>query len=140
MKNQIKFTSTAQFIGALCFFFSGLLSFSSALRYSGLENDFMADNWGTPLVFLLTLLFGLGWWLENFSESLALNTDRKMALLAFCGTIFVYALIGLVSFRFVSSDFLRYAFLASGNIFLSGFLFRFSVIRPEVLVKLQERN
>ena len=140
MNTYSKFSSAMQFFLALVFLFNGLLWLTTSLTYNGSENHFSVENWVTPLVFLLTLLFGLGWWFGNAVENLILNKGRKIALFALFGLFLVYALIGLGSILFFPLGFLHYALLASSSIIFSGHFFRLSIIRPEILAKLQGRN
>ena len=137
MKNQSRFVSVGQFfLASVCLFIS-LLDFESALFSDGLENNFLADNRGIPLVILLTIIFGLGWWFESFIEHLVLSKGRKIAVLAIFGLIFVFVALGFGSLVFPPLGFLRNAMSASGYILMSGFFFRFSVARPEIIAKLQ---
>jgi len=129
-----------QFILALSFLFTTLLNFESALSYSGLENNYLAENWGMPLASFLTLIFGLGWWLEILVEKLALSQGRKPALFAYYGIVLIFALIMFSSLVFTPSGFLRYAISGCGYIFMSSFHFRFSAIHPETIAKLQKKN
>jgi len=139
MKNQANFVAAAQFVGALSFLFSGLLNFKSALSFDGLENNFLADNWGTPLIVFLTIIFGLGWWFEGVIENLVLSKGRKITLLALLVLFSVFVSLGFGSLILTPRGFLQSAMSASGYILMSGFFFRFSVIRSEVIAKLQFR-
>jgi hypothetical protein len=140
MKNQSKFLSATQFLVASGFLFGGLLMFTVALGFRGLKNDFLAENWEAPLVILLTLLFGVGWCLEILVERLMLNKGREVALLVLIGTVILYALIGLGSLLFLSLGFWRYVLLASDNIFVGGFFFRFSAMSPELAGRFRKRD
>jgi hypothetical protein len=140
MKSQIKFVLALQFFIASIFLFGGLLNFKNALTYTGLENNSLADNWGTSLVIFLSLIFGLGWWFENWIEYFISTNGRKMAILAFIGIGLAFTLIGLSSFMLTISDFFRISMRAIGYILISGFFFRFSAINPEVFAKLREGN
>ena len=138
MKNQNKFISSTQFIFASCMLFSGLLSFVGALKYRGLENNFLADNWEMPLVVFLIFAFAIGWWGEAFIEHLIINFGRNMWLSSLI-LILLYGLIMLYSFSF-PLGFFRYALSTCGYTLVSGFFYRFSVIRPEVMDKLRNRE
>jgi len=108
------------------------------MRYSGSENNFLAENWGGPLIILLTILFGGGWWFEGFVERLLLAKGRKNAILAIMGIVLVFVFLILGSLIFTPAlSFIRRAMWACGCILLSGFLFRFSVIHPDVKAKLK---
>ena len=140
MNFQSKFASSVQFFLGSVFLFVGLVGFKSALTYTGRENNFLADNWGTPLVLLLIIVFSLGWWLESFMEYLALFRGRKLAMLAAFGFVLVVGSIGFGSLVFIPLGFLQYAMSASVYILMSGFFFRLSVARSEVITKLQAHN
>ena len=139
MKNISGLTSAAQFFVAITFLFIGLLNFTSALSYDGLENNFLADNWAIPLAFLLAFIFGLGWLVESLVEQLLLSKGRNIALSAFFSFFMVFMfLVGVP--LFTPFDFSRFAVSVSGYILMSGFYLRFSMMRPEVLAKLRKRN
>jgi hypothetical protein len=140
MKNQAKFVASIQVFIALCFLFISLLNFASALSFDGLKNDFIADNWGIPLVIFLTASFGLGWWLENVIENITLSKGRKTATLALSVILLAFASIVFGSLVFIPHGFLRSAISATGYILISGFFFRFSVARPEAVDKLQMKS
>jgi hypothetical protein len=137
MKNQIKFGSAIQFFLASSFLFSGLHNFGSALAYDGSENNFVADNWSIALVLLLSLFFGLGWWSAYLHEYLVLLKGQKVAALVFLSILLVFGIMLLGSIIFVPRGFMRFSILASGYFLMSGFSFRFSVVRREVTQKLQ---
>ena len=139
MKNQSNIVAAAQFVVAMSFLFNGLLHFKSALSFDGLENNFLADNWGTPLIVFLTIIFGLGWWFEGVNENLVLSKGRKIAILAFLVILLVFVSLGFGSLILTPRGFLQSALNANGYILMSGFFFRFSVIRSEVITKLQFR-
>ncbi len=141
MKNQSRFASTDQFGQGLVFLLLALFQLGSAMRYTGSENNFLSENWGNPLIILLTLLFGTGWWFEGFVEYLLVSRGRKNAILAILGmaSVSVFLLLGSVIFA-PSRSFIQPAMWASGCILISGFLFHFSVIRPEIKAKLKARN
>jgi hypothetical protein len=138
MKNQNKFVSALQFFVASGMLFNGLLSFVSALRYRGLENNFVADNWEIPLVVFLIFAFTIGWWGEAFIEYLIINFGRKMLFSLFI-FVLLYGLIMLYSLSF-PFGFIRYALSTCGYTIVSGFLYRFSVMRLEVIAKLRIVN
>jgi hypothetical protein len=119
-------------------FFSALLSFVTALSYRGLENNFLADNWEVPLIVFLILAFALGWGAEGFVERILMNSGRQMALFVFVILLLFFGLIELGSF--LSAEFTRYALGACGYILFSGFFYRFSVMRPEVMTRFRSRE
>ncbi len=138
MKNQNKFVSSAQFFAASVFLFAALLSFLTATDYRGPENNFLADNWGPALVIFLVLGFALGWWVEGLIEHILMHIGRGTALFAALIFLLVFSSVGLGSI--LSSGFTRYALGACGYIFGSGFFYRFSITRPEVVVKLRSHE
>src|SRR5687767_5186048 len=105
MKITLKFALVLQFFVASVLLFISLLNFKTALAYDVIQNDFLADNWGTPLVIFLIVIFGLGWWFENWIEYLITTNGRKMAILACIGIGLVFTLIGLSSFMLTIPDF-----------------------------------
>jgi energy-coupling factor transporter transmembrane protein EcfT len=127
MKNQSKFGSTREFFSSLAALFGGLLIYSSALDYSGPENNFLADNWETPIVALLVLTFGLGWWIEYRIERLVVIRGRKIATRVLFALILAYVLILTGSFVLTQNGFLQDAIGAGELICLSGFFLRQSV-------------
>jgi len=138
MRNQAKFQSSVQFLVASCIFFMALLSLAMALSYRGRENNFLADNWEVPLVICFILAFVFGWWAESFLEQILMNRGRQIALFVFVILLLVFGLIELASF--LSAGFVRHALGACGYILVSGFFYRFSVMRPEVIVKFKNRE
>jgi hypothetical protein len=139
MYNQTRFVSAVHFFVAAMFLFSGLLFFQSAQTYNGLENSFMADNWGLPLAFLLTILFALGWWFVSVIENLILTKGRNAAIFPLVALLSIYVLI-LTVLSLSDQSFLQNAIGSSDLFLLSGSFFRFAVIRPEVTAKLQARR
>jgi hypothetical protein len=135
MTNQNKFASLVSFFLGSIGFFNSLLAFMSALKYRGLENNFLADNWEVPLTIFLVFVFALGWWSEVFIEYLIKKSGRKM-LFSFLIILFLYSLIMLPSFLF-PLGFFRLALSACGYVLLSGFFYKFSLLRPEVVAKLR---
>ncbi len=141
MKKQFKVTPKNQFGPASVLLLGALIMLESFLGYTGSENNFLAENWGGPLIFLLIALFDAGWWFAGFVEHLTLSKGRKNAIAAILGIVLVCVLLILGSFIFSSSlSFIQDAMWASGLILGSGFLFRFSTIRPEVTAKLNTNN
>ncbi len=141
MKNQSKLT--AQFFVSLIFLFSGLMNFVVALSKNGLENNFVADNWGIPVALLLAIVFGLGWLWANMIERMVLSGRRKAAAVAFFVFLLIFVLLVLgSSFVFTPLGFLQFAMRANGLFLTSGFLLRFSVsaVDPIVLGKPREHN
>ena len=135
MTNQNKFASLVSFFLGSIGFFNSLLAFMSALKYRGLENNFLADNWEVPLTIFLVFVFALGWWSEVFIEHLIKKSGRKM-LFSFLIILFLYSLIMLPSFLF-PLGFFRLALSACGYVLLSGFFYKLSLLRPEVVAKLR---
>lgn len=140
MKNQSRFVSAIQVFVALVFLAQAFLHFQSALQYGGLENNFLADNWGTFLSFLLTTIFGLGWWVGSFIGNLALSEGWKTTVPAFLGILLLFVSLEFGSLAIFPLGFTRYALMASGHSLISGFFLRFSMISPEIMVKKQNRN
>ena len=135
MNNQSKSASAVQFFTATIFLFLGLTHFQSAQSYNGLENNFMADNWGLPLAFLLTILFASGWWFVSAIENLVLSKGKNAAIFPLVAIFLVFVSTLISSFLFTDPGFLFYAILSSGYFLMCGFFFRFLVVRPEVIAK-----
>jgi hypothetical protein len=140
MINQAKFVAAVQFFVASGFLFGGLLNLKSALSFDGMKNNFLADNWGTPLIFFLAIIFGAGWWFEATFENIVLSKGRKIAIIAFLGIFLIFVLLEFSALTFASRGFLQSAMDASGKILMSGFFFRFSVASNEVITKLQTNS
>lgn len=135
MTNQSKFASLVSFFLGSVGFFNSLLAFTNALKYRGLENNFLADNWEVPLIIFLVFIFALGWWCEVFIEYFILKSGRKM-LFSFLIILFLHSSIMLPSF-FFPMGFFRLALSACGYVLLSGFFYKLSLLRPEVVAKLR---
>lgn len=133
-----KFSFIGSFILALVAFSNGLSSIAYSMTYSGIEHDFIADNWISPLILLLTIVFALGWWVGNFDEYLFLNDRRKLAIFTFLSILIVYGVVSISSI--LTSGFISLMLKASADMVVSGFLFRLSVINLEVLGRLWVRN
>jgi len=140
MNNQFKFASTTQIFLAMIFLFGGLLDFKRALSYDGLENNFLADNWGMPLAIFLTLIFGLGWWFESSVENLVLSKGRTIAILAMAGIILLFILFEFGSLALSTNSFFEISIQSSGKILMAGFFFHLSNIHPDLIAKLQTHN
>jgi len=140
MKNQSRFISASQAFIALLFLFQVFLHFQSALNYGGVKNDYLADNWGIILGFLLSTIFGLGWWVGIFVDKLMQLKGWKASMPTFLGILLLFGLLVFGSLAFFSPSFVRYAMMASGYSLISGFLLRLSMIGPIVMVKQQGQN
>ena len=133
-----KFSFIGSFILALVAFSDGLSSIAYSMTYSGIEHAFIADNWISPLILLLTIVFALGWWVGNFDEYLFLNDRRKLAIFTFLSILIVYGVVSISSI--LTSGFISLMLKASADMVVSGFLFRLSVMNLEVLGRLWVRN
>ncbi len=138
MKNQNKFLSSTQFFIASVSLFVALLSFLIAAGFNGPENNFLADNWGPALVIFLVLTFALGWWTEGLIEHILMNISRGTAVFVVLVFLLVFSSVGLSSILF--SGFTSHALRACGFILVSGFFYRFSIMRPELAGKLRSRE
>ncbi len=139
MKNQS--WSPVQFFASLVLFFYGLLNFRNAFSNAGTENNVVAYNWGTPLVVLPAIVFGLGWWFEGFVEQLVLSKGRKTAIVVLCCFFLLFASLVLgTDLIFTRLEFLQSVMGTNGYFLMCGFVLRFSVAKPEVIAELRERN
>lgn len=133
----MKFQITFAFFLASGFFLTALLSLDHTLFHAGLENNFLN---GTGGMLLFTVIFGLGWWAENFIESLVTSRGWNIVTLSTLGSLLTMVSVVFGVLIFPSSDFLQSAMRTSGYIFVSGYNFRFSALRPETISKLQMHN
>lgn len=139
MKIQDGFIASLFFMGLL-FLSNGLSSLRSALLFDGLESYVVAVNWGTPLVFFLSIIFGIGWWSEAVFENLVLYKGRKIAIIALLVIYLITASVAFGSTVIIPLSFLQYAITASWYFLMSGFLIRFSVMSPDVITKLRKTD
>jgi hypothetical protein len=148
MSNRSKILSISHFILALTLLCGSLHFLSSALTYDRRQsfapptlvydaemNQQLAMNMETPLLILFTVLFGLGWWCESFSENLFLRNNQKMALAIFYIPILIQVIF-FVGMTQLPIGFVNSALVACGFIVLSGFYLRYSAISPETFAKL----
>lgn len=144
MNNQVvlpRFVKWAFFV-ALLYFGVGMLLFWRILSFDiGLENNFLASNGRTTLIVFITVMFGLGWWFENFIENLTIskgwNTTTFTNINALLMTIPAYFNL-LLTAKSVSH--LQFIAVGSVYIFMCGYFFRFSSLRPETIARLKVRN
>jgi len=152
MNNRSKVQSVISFVAALVwlagslYFLTSALTYNrqqsftpSALTYDLVEKQYLGINLKMPFITLFTVLFGLGWWCRNYSESLLLRNDRRKA-------IFVSLIPGILLLLFFVSatqfphGFLESALNACGFIVVSSYYLRQSIVSPEAFVKSSERN
>ena len=136
MHYQNKVASGVQFFLGCTILFGGMTDLVDALSYNGLENNFLAENWGIALVFFLTLIFALGWGIESIVEKLVLFKGR-IAILSLVIIILAFIILTLGSSALIPRGFWQSAMSSIGHFLMSGCFFRLSAIRPEVMAKLQ---
>jgi hypothetical protein len=111
-----------------------------ALNNNSQESHLLVANWGTPLIFLAVILFGLGWLTMNHVENMVWHKSRNTAIFLLLGSLAVFLLLGLVSIVLFPVGFFRYAGYAVSFMAMSGFLLRSSVFRPETLAGIKLRK
>jgi hypothetical protein len=141
MNNQVvlpRFVKWAFFVGLL-FFVNGMLNLGHVLSFVGLENNFLASNGRTIPIVFIALIFGLGWWFENFTENLAISKGWNINTIIFPTNLLVIILV-VSELVFTADSFLHSITLTSGFMFICGYFFRFSALRSETIARLQVRN
>ena len=136
-----KFVESAlRFFMALFFLVFALMWLEMALNNNGQESQLPVAHWGTPLIFLAVILFGLGWLTMNHVENMVWHRSRNTALFLLLGSMAVFLLLGLVSVVLFPIGFFRYAGYAVSFMAMSGFFLRSSIFRPETLAKMRSRK
>ncbi len=136
-----KFVESAlRFFMALFFLVFALVWLEMALNNNGQESHLLVANWGTPLIFLAVILFGLGWLTMNYLENMVWHKSRNTAIFLFLGSAVMFLLVGLVSVFLFPIGFFRYAGYAISFMAMSGFFLRSSVLRPETLARIRLRK
>jgi hypothetical protein len=135
-----KFESALRFFMALFSLAFALMWLEMALSDNSQEGHLLVANWGTPLIFLAVILFGLGWLTMNYLENMVWHKSRNTAIFLFLGSAAVFLLVGLVSSFLFPIGFPRYAGYAVSFMAISGLLLRLSVFRPETLARIRLRK
>jgi hypothetical protein len=135
-----KFESVLRFFMALFFLTFALMWLEMALNNNSQESHLLVANWGTPLIFLAVILFGLGWLTMNYLENIVWQKSRNTAIFLFLGSAVVFPLLGLVSLFLFPRGFFRYAGFTVSFMAMSGFFLRSSVFRPETLARIRLRK
>jgi len=137
MEIQTRLAAFSRHFIALVFLFISLTNFQMALSFDGVENNYIAENSGMSLIISLTVIFGVGWGVEKIIETLLVSKGRKIAILGMLIVLFVFILIEFISLWLLPRGFVQSAMSSNGYMFMSGFLFRFSVAQPKVIDELQ---
>ena len=140
MTLSFKFESALRFFMALFFLAFALVWLEMALNNNSQESNLIVANWGTPLVFLAAILFGLGWLAMNYFENIVWHKSRNTAIFLLLGSLAVFLLLGLVSIVLFPIGFSRYAGYAVSFMAMSGFFLRSSVLRHETLARIRLRK
>lgn len=140
MTPLFKFESALRFFMALIFLAFALMWLEMALNNNSQESQLLVANWGTPLIFLAVILFGLGWLTMNNLENMVWHKSRNTAIFLFLGSAAVFLLVGLVSLVLFPRGFFRYAGYTVSFMAMSGFFLRSSVFRPETLARIRLRK
>jgi|GEM_PF-3484540 len=140
MTPLFKFESALRFFMALFFLAFALMWLEMALNNNSQESQLLVANWGTPLIFLAVILFGLGWLTMNNLENMVWHKSRNTAIFLFLGSAAVFLLVGLVSLVLFPRGFFRYAGYTVSFMAMSGFFLRSSVFRPETLARIRLRK
>jgi hypothetical protein len=132
-----KFESALRFFMGLIFLTFAWMWLEMAINNSSQESHVLVANWGTPLIFLAVILFGLGWLAMNYLENMVWHKSRNTAIFLFLGSAAVFLLVGLVSLVLFTRGFFRYAGYAVSFTAMSGFFLRSSVFRPETVTRMK---
>lgn len=141
MNNQVvmpRFVKWA-FVLALLAFAVGMLNLRFVLYFVGVDNNFLASNGRIPPIFFVTIIFGLGWWFENFIENLAISKGWQVLTIYMLGSLLTIIALAL-NIMLTADSFLHSIILTSGYVLVCGYHLRFSSLRTETIARLQVRN
>ena len=147
MKNQgnLAFITKTTFITASCCLTIGIFGLEDALNYVRLKNSSLTVISGISLPVFIPIIFGLGWWLEKYTENLAISKRWNIDKFIMPGALLLL-ISGVVSLStsvfslFTSGGFFQSIMITSVYMFTCGYLFRFSALRSETGARLQAGN
>jgi hypothetical protein len=82
-----KLESALRFFMALIFLAFALMWLEMALNNNNQESHLLVVNWGTPMIFLAVILFGLGWLTMNYLENMVWHKSRNTAIFLLLGSL-----------------------------------------------------
>ena len=141
MNNQVvmpRFVKLAFFL-ALLLFVVGMLNLGFVFYFVGSDNNFLASNGRIPPTVFVTIVFGLGWWFEYFTENLAISKGWQSLTIYMLGSLLTTISFAL-DIMLTADSFLHSLILTSGYVLACAYHFRLSSLRPETIARLQVRN